>query len=291
MPAIDEAGRRLALSAVDITTLAAAVGSLDLGEVTDEEAAILAVARDGLEATGMLACDDTPHPLAFDLLDCIARPSFKLVVEVSGPEGERVSEMVVSGTRVWYDEPWPGAGPGAEVARRRSDIHALTDDLTRLAGVRPSGPPLDEPAVEGTMQSLGSTVSMLRDPRGSWDDRKAVVLAGFDEHAPVPEEARTRWITLLAALRASRRVTCFWGDPERHCAAAGVRGAAMLDCGTEGYWLRETPAEPLTAGDLGPQQPVRLRSVGGRDVRDILAALLPSGDELRALQAAAEAAR
>lgn len=289
MPAVDEAGRRLMLSAMHMLAVREAAGLLDPEWILEDDGDAVRDARGRLVATGLMDAGGDLHPLLGDLVDCMTRPSCRLVIDVSGPQGVSVADVVVSGDRVWSDEPWPGAGRTTDVVRRRSDLPALLFTVSRGVGLRPADA-LSEPAVTSTLRNLAATLATLADPHLAWDDAKAAAIAGFDALAPVPESGRTRWITLLAALQGSWRVTCQWGDPDVHGDRAGVRGVAVLDCGTEGYWERVDPAEPVGLEDLKPDIPVRLEPVSAGDLWDRLAGILPSGAELRALRDVAGAA-
>lgn len=281
MPAVDDARRRLLLAPRHVRALVHLAGQASDELVEAEEPGALGELRDA----GLLLADGTAAPLVRDLLECMAVPVLRLIVEVLGPQGPTVADVVVSGQDVWLVEKWPGADPAAEVVHVRSELPTLMWDLTRLVGLRRITPPPDVGPVTADLLTVERLLATLgSDPQPGWDDVKAYALsrAGQDL-AHLPPEDRTRWIAVMASLQASWRVTAFWGDPDTEHDV--VRGLAVLDCGVEGYWRRVAPEEPLRAEDLHPQTPVRYEPLTGGQVWTAVARTLPTAAELRAAAA------
>lgn len=274
MPAADTARRRLRLTLPELAGLSAAAAGHDPGP-----------AGVALRAGGLLT-DDGPLPLAVDLCRALARPTLRLFVEVTGPEGPTVSEVVVSGEEVWHTEPWPGQDPTEPVVWQHTELNVLLWELARLVGLR-RGPAFDAPPVTADVGSLDRVLDLLAllEPDQAETVRTAALARSPEDLAHLTPADRAGVQLVVAHLQGSWRITCFWGDLEEGAtepARGGVRGLAVLDCGELGYWQRTAPVEPMTVADLDPATPVRLQPVGAPDLWQALADLLPSGAELRA---------
>lgn len=278
MPAVDDARRRLLLAPRHVRALVLLASGTDEPKVDDEEPAALGELR----AAGLLRADGTAAPLVQDLLRCSAVPTLRLVVEVLGPQGATVADVVVSGEEVWLADAWPGEDLRAERVHSRHELPTLMWDLTRMVGLRRRTPPPDARPVTADLLTVDRLLAALStDPAPDWDDLKAFALArAATDLAHLPEPERTRWVAVLASLQASWRITAFWGDPDTEPDV--VRGLAVLDCGGEGYWQRTTPPEPLRAEDLQPDTPVRYEPVTAGAVWEAVARTLPTTAELRA---------
>jgi len=277
MPAVDDARRRLLLASRHVRALVLLASGTDEPKVEPEEPDALAELR----ASGLLAADGTAVPLVQDLLACSAVPTLRLVVEVLGPQGATVSDIVVSGEQVWLVDTWPGQDPAAERVHSRHELPTLMWDLTRMVGLRRQlSLPGAEPVTADLLSVERLMAALSTDPAPDWDDLKSFALSrAATDLAHLPAAERTRWVAVLASLQASWRITAFWGDPDTEPGV--VRGLAVLDCGDEGYWQRTTPPEPLRAEDLQPDTAVRYEPVTAGALWAAIAHTLPTTDELR----------
>lgn len=278
MPAVDDARRRLLLAPRHVRALVLLAGDTDEAKIEEEEPHALGELR----AAGLLRADGTALPLVQDLLACSAVPTLRVVVEVLGPQGATVCDVVVSGEEVWLVDAWPGADPTGERVHSRHELPTLMWDLTRMVGLRRRTPRPDAEPVTADLVTVERLLAALStDPAPDWDDLKAFALSrAATDLAHLPEAERTRWAAVLASLQASWRITAFWGDPDTEPDI--VRGLAVLDCGEEGYWQRTTPAEPLRADDLHPDTPVRYEPVTAGALWETVTRTLPTTAELRA---------
>ncbi len=80
---------------------------------------------------------------------------------------------------------------------------------------------------------------------------------------------------LLVELRSHWRLTSAWHSGDEAQPAVAVRGFGVWDCGPLGYWHRESPAEPVHEGEVGPDSPLVLRPVGSKSLWEMMAGLLP----------------
>lgn len=277
MPAVDDARRRLLLAPRHVRALVHLRSGTSPEQIEAEEPDAL----DELRGSTLLRGDGTLASLVDDLLDCSAAPSLRCIIEVLGPQGATVADVLVSGEQVWWVEQWPGADPRAEVVHVRAELPTLMWDLTRLVGLRRCTPPADAAPVTADLLTVERLLSTLgSDPAPDWDDVKSFALSkSAQDLAHLAPDDRTRWIAVMASLQASWRITAFWGDPDSEPDV--VRGLAVLDCGTEGYWRRASPVEPLRADDLHPDTPVRYEPLTAGAVWEAVAAVLPSSAEIR----------
>ena len=278
MPAVDDARRRLVLASRHVRALVLLAGGTDEAEIEQEEPGAVAELR----ASGLLRADGTAVSLVQHLLACSAVPTLRVVVEVLGPQGATVADVVVSGEDVWLADAWPGEDHRAERVHSRHDLPTLMWDLTRMVGLRRRTPPPDARPVTADLLTVERLLAALStEPAPDWDDLKAFALSrAADDLSHLPEADRTRWVAVLASLQSSWRITAFWGDPDSEPDV--VRGLAVLDCGEEGYWQRTIPPEPLRVEDLRPDTPVRYEPVTAGALWAALARTLPTTDELRA---------
>lgn len=270
-PLVDEQRGRLLLAPDHVRALAG----------PDPDGEDLTAAREQLVAGGLVEPSGALHPLVADFAACMLTPTVQVLVETTGRQGTLASHVVVSGQDVWSTEPWPGQQPDAAVVHSRSELPTLLWDLARLVGLRRRTPPADAVAVEATVGQVDIALAVLErtSPEVVGDLRLGLLSLAAAATEGLPAAARARWAALLAELRGSWRVTVAWGDPLD--GRGGVRALHVLDSGPEGYWARTGPAEPL-AEQPAADAPLRLEPLSAGQVWDALAALLPSGAELRA---------
>lgn len=223
------------------------------------------------------------HPLLVDHVRVMTFPALQLAVEVHGPQGDSVANVVVSGRDVWASDPWPSDGRDGAVAWTRSEVPTLLWDLARLVGLRTTAVPADAVPLRADLGSVDGLLSVLAQvPPEERERARLAVLARSGEHlAHLPGEARVRWTALLATLQSSWRISCAWGGVR-----GDVRSLAVLDCGDEGYWQRVEPTDALAAEDLVATTPVHLEPVDAARLWQAVSDLLPSSAELRAAASA-----
>jgi hypothetical protein len=218
--------------------------------------------------------------LVADLATAMGRPVLELWIESMSQRGPTVSHIVVRGDEdLWYTDPWPGAGAGDddEVVFVKDELPQLLWIVARLVGFRRSAPPEQARPVTARLGTVASLLAAFSaETGGSWDDVRTVAIARLDEiFGAMSPAQREMWIAVLATLEGTWRVTCAWGPETRHS-----RGLAVWDCGSGGFWVRTTPAEPLLAEDITPEAEATFVPTSGGDLWKAFAELLPSKAEL-----------
>ena len=274
MPTLDTLRRRISLTEAHLELLRLHSN----GATTPETDADQAVALAALTEAGLITADGTVHRLVADLATAMSRPVLELWIETMGQQGPTVSHIVVRGDEdLWYTDPWPGAGDTDEVVFVKDELPQLLWIIARLVGFRRSTPPDPARPVTARLGTVASLLAAFSAQAGeSWDDVRTVAIARVDEiFGAMSPEQREMWIAVLATLEGTWRVTCAWGPETRHS-----RGLAVWDCGSGGFWVRTTPAEPLLAEDITPDAEATLVPTSGGDLWKAFAELLPSKAEL-----------
>jgi hypothetical protein len=283
MPTLDTLRRRISITEEHLELLRL-YSNREISEQTH------AAALGTLTRAGLITADGSVHRLVADLATAMSRPVLELWVETMSQRGPTVAHVVVRGDEdVWYTDPWPGATDDDEVVFVKDELPQLLWIIARLVGFRRSTPP--EPARPvtarlGTVASLLAAFSAEAEPRGSgatdrrtggsWDDVRTVAIARLDEiFGEMSPEQREMWIAVLATLEGTWRITCAWGPETRHS-----RGLAVWDCGSGGFWVRTTPAEPLLPEQIDPDAEATFVPTSGGDLWKAFAQLLPSKAEL-----------
>jgi hypothetical protein len=281
MPALDTLRRRISLTEEQLELLRL-VSNGDLPDLPDATAPLL--------DAGLITSDGSVHRLVADLASAMTQPVLELWVETMSQAGPTVAHVVVRGDEdVWYTDPWPGAADDGEVVFVKDELPQLLWVLARLVGFRRSTPPGAARPVTAqlrTVASLLAAFSASAEPRGSeatdptagasWDDVRTVAIARLDEiFGAMSPEQREMWIAVLATLEGTWRITCAWGPETRHS-----RGLAVWDCGSGGFWVRTTPAEPLLPEQITPGAEATFVPTSGGDLWKAFAQLLPSKAEL-----------
>ena len=269
--ALDEARGRLALTAHQLNALALAVRSEPPGSPQDKRA----VAE--LRAGGVLDDENRVHPLAAQLALAMTTPLIRMLVETSGPQGTSAAHVVVAGEEVWYSEPWPGTDLDDQVIYQRAELPTIVWDLGRLAGLHRSQVPEGASAFAAPIGLVDMVLEASSLGPQEWVSARTVALATTVAQFPdLDVETRHRWLSLVATMRTWWRVTVSWGDE----GAGTGRWLSVLDCGTEGYWRWDLPADVDAPGD-GTDR-VTLTPVSGGELWRSLQQLLPTSAELRA---------
>jgi hypothetical protein len=275
VPAIDTLRRRVSVSDDQLEVLRLHTA----GEAWEQHAAELT----HLVTAGLIDTDGEVHPLVLDLVAAHAQPLLELWVETSGPQGLALSHVVVRGDEtVWYTDPWPGE-VGGERLYVRDELPQLIWILARLVGWRRATPPRGTAPLTTTLGRVAALMTAFALEDGtSWSDTRTVAVARADELlGRLEPEQRSLWIAVLAHLEGSWRVTCAWGPGVEHS-----RALAVWDCGSGGFWVRTTPAEPITEQTRLDAEATFVPT-SGADVWSALTDLLPSKAELQAVRQAA----
>lgn len=276
MARLDLVRRRVALSDAELETLRLA----DNGETVDPAARQALVDAGALDAEGRLA------PLVVDLVRTVTAPMILATVETGGPEGPAFAQVAVHEERVWYTDPWPQDDPAGTVVYHQDELPQLLWTLARLVGLRRREVPQAAREFTVPLRAIDAVVQTMALSEDAWEPTRVVATAGLERFfGEVDEQARLMVMATLTHLESTARVTLTWGPD----AGTDARGVALWDCGSGGYWVRTSPAEPLRAEDVTPDTLATFRPVSGADVWAALAALLPSGAELRATVARVQA--
>jgi hypothetical protein len=269
MPALDSLRRRISLTEAQLELLRLCSN----GEISVESDP---AAIEPLIEAGLITADGTAHRLVADLATAMSRPLLELWVETMSQHGPTVGHVVVRGDEdVWYTDPWPGAADGGEVVFVKDELPQLLWILGRMVGFRRSTPSEAARPVTARLATVASLLAAFS-AGGSWDDVRTVAIAQLDEiFGEMSPEQREMWIAVLATIQGTWRVTCAWGPETRHS-----RGLAVWDCGSGGFWVRTTPAEPLLPEHITPDAEATFVPTSGGDLWKALAELLPSRAEL-----------
>jgi hypothetical protein len=274
MPTLDPLRRRICVSEADLEYLRRHSNGETTPADDPEQAATLAT----LTAAGLIAGDGTVHRLVADLAIAMSQPLLELWIETMSERGPAVSHIVVRGNEdLWYTDPWPAAADTDEVVFVKDELPQLLWIVARLVGFRRSTPPEPARPVTASLATIASLLAAFSaETGGSWDDVRTVAIARLDEiFGAMSPEQREMWIAVLATLEGTWRITCAWGPETRHS-----RGLAVWDCGSGGFWVRTTPAEPLLPEHITADAEATFVPTSGGDLWKAFAELLPSKAEL-----------
>ncbi|RCG30860.1 hypothetical protein DQ384_12870 [Sphaerisporangium album] len=270
MPSFDSARDRFRLAPAHLGVL----GCLYEGVPVTAD---LLTARDELWAAGLLGDAGEVIPELATLADAIAEPLVLVHIEITGSEGLTHHGAVIGNHACYVFEGWPGEVESEYVP---TDLGTLVWSLARVVGLRDRGvkPPV-APVVTTKIAAMDAGFAALggMDPTRLDDTagRLRAVLAAEDD---LTEPELTIFTHLLLQLNGNWRMTAAWTS--RDGAGTDVRGITVLDCGPLGYWLRDSPAEPIIPGTITPDSDLRLVFVEVQRVWELIASLLPDADEL-----------
>ncbi|GAA5164327.1 hypothetical protein [Ornithinimicrobium tianjinense] len=270
MARLDEVRQRIEVTERELEALreinhGAAVSDSEAGRRVRESG--LVVEHDGTEAV---------HPLVLDLVQAVHEPLLQVLVEVAGPQGPTVATVAVHGETMWYTDPWPGETRDATVYHR-DELTQLVFLMARLTGLRRHEVPAAARPFSVPLGAVDAVLGAMAVDAEAWDSVRTVVTAKFDTYFDgLPDEDAHLVMATLAHLRSSHRVTVVWGPEVSDCA-----GVAVWDCGDGGYWVRESPAEPLRREDVTPETVATFRPVRAAEVWTLYAGLLPGSSQLR----------
>ncbi|MDT0613579.1 hypothetical protein [Streptomyces lancefieldiae] len=263
MPSVDAARRRVRLSDAHISVLGILV---EEGETPAE----LSRAQDELREAGLLDAEDKIVADLYPLVSTLMEPRVIARVEVTGPQGVTNNGAVMGNEFIFVHEAWPGEAESQYVP---AEPETLVWSLVRMVDLHRD---LTDEAdtgevIEATMGLLDQVIERMEG--GESQEPEAVAEA---TGAPV------RLAEVLAELNCMWRMTVVWqGDgPARTDSGLAVSALAVWDCGVEGYWVRELPAEPVADGQVDAASELRVRRVSAKELWQRVTDLLPDGAQL-----------
>ncbi|MFD9069421.1 hypothetical protein [Streptomyces lasiicapitis] len=261
MPAMDPARRRLRLSDAHISVLGLLV---EEGALPDE----LSQAHSQLRAVGIIEEDDKISAELFPLVSTLMEPHVIARVETTGPHGVTNSGAVVGNDFVFAHEGWPGEEESEYVPVQPE---MLVFALSRMVDLHQ-----DNTDAADVGEEIVSTMGLL----DAVLDRMEA--EGADEPAAVAEDvdAPVRLAEVLSQLNCMWRMTVVWPGAKGTADDLGVSALAVWDCGLEGYWVREAPAEPVREGQVDASSELKVRRVTAKELWERITDLLPDQDQL-----------
>ncbi|MBB3076543.1 hypothetical protein [Streptomyces violarus] len=263
MPSMDAARRRLRLSDAHVSVLGLLV---EEGRVPDE----LAGAHAELQEAGLLDSDSKISADLYPLVSTLMEPRVIAQVENTGPQGLTRSGAVVGDDFIFTHENWPGEAESEYVP---AEPETLVWALSRMVDLH-----RDFTAEVDSGEVIVSTVGMLdqvleRMENGEFEEPEAVAVA---------TGAPARLAQALAQLNCMWRMTVVWKGAGKQQDADGLAVSALSvwDCGLEGYWLREMPAEPVFDGQVDSDSELRARRTSAKELWQLITDLLPDGAQL-----------
>ncbi|WP_456785709.1 hypothetical protein [Cellulomonas sp. P5_C5] len=271
MAQLDVVRRRISLSDDEFETL----------RLVHNDEPVADEARQALVDAGIVSDDDGIAPLVLDLVRTVSEPMIECAVETAGPQGAANALLAVREETVWYTDPWPQGGPTPSTVYCQDELPQILWVLARLVGLRRREvPPVATPFTV-PLRAIDAVVQTMALSEDAWEPTRIVATAQLERFfgADIAEQDRTMLMATLSFLESTSRVTLVWG-PE---IGTDARGLVLWDCGPGGYWVREQPAEPLRAEDITPDTAAHFRPVSGGEAWRLLAGLLPSSADLRAV--------
>ncbi|CCK28238.1 hypothetical protein BN159_3859 [Streptomyces davaonensis JCM 4913] len=263
MPSVDGARRRVRLADAHVSVLGLLV---EEGQIPDE----LAQARAELREGGILEDDDKIVADLYPLVATLMEPHVIARVEVTGPGGVTQSGAVVGDDFIFTHENWPGEAESEYVP---AEPETLVWALARMVD-------LHRDFADG-----GDHDEVITSTMGAFDGVIARMEAGQLEPPAVADAAGApvRMAEVLSQLNCMWRMTVVWkGDETQKTLSNGlaVSALAVWDCGIEGYWLRELPAEPTVEGQVDENSELRVRRTSAKELWQMITDLLPDGAQL-----------
>ncbi|MEV7525048.1 hypothetical protein [Streptomyces sp. NPDC091371] len=262
MPSIDAARRRLRLADPHISVLGILV---EESEVPGE----LETALAELRSAGIVGDDGSIIGDLYPLVATLLEPRVIVRTEITGPQGVLESGAVIGNDFVFVHEGWPGE---AESEYLPVEAPLLVPALARSID-------LHEDVVEGAdlTETIVSTTGELDALMVRMEAGQGIV---DTEEAARETGAPERLVEVLAQLNCMWRMTVAWKNAHVENPEPTFTGLAVWDCGMEGYWVRELPAEPVREGEVTLESPLRVRRTNAKELWQMLADLLPDGSEL-----------
>ncbi|WP_217140652.1 hypothetical protein [Streptomyces sp. AC627_RSS907] len=263
MPSLDAARRRLRLSDDHVSVLGVLV---EEERLPDE----LSQAREELREAGLLDADDKIVGDLYPLVSTLMEPRVIARVEVTGPQGVTSSGAVMGDEFIFVHEAWPGETESEYVP---AEPETLVWSLARMVDLHRD------------LTDEADTGEVIESTMGLFDQVIERMENGENQEAEAVAEATgasLRLAEVLAELNCMWRMTVAWqGEgPIRTDSGLAVSALAVWDCGIEGYWVRELPAEPVTDGQVDAASVLRVRRASAKELWQRVTDLLPDGTQL-----------
>ncbi|MVO83852.1 hypothetical protein GPA10_03495 [Streptomyces sp. p1417] len=258
---MDPTRRRLRLSDAHISVLGLLV---EEGEVPGE----LGEARSQLRSAGILDDDDKIASELFPLVSTLLEPHVIARVELTGRHGVSTSGAVVGNEFVFAHEAWPGEAESEYVPVQPE---MLVFELSRMVDLHQ-----DDTDAEAVGEEIVSTMGVLDAIVDRMESEGAEETDAITEAVNAPP----RLTEILAQLNCMWRMTVVWPRNEARPDDLGLAGLAVWDCGLEGYWVRELPAEPIQEGQVDASSELKVRRVTAKEIWGRITDLLPDQDQL-----------
>jgi hypothetical protein len=269
MPSLDAARRRLRLSDAHISVLGLLVDEARMPEELTQAQAELRDA--GLIDNEKIVADLYP------LVSTLMAPRVIARVEVTGPLGVTSNGAVIGDEFIFIHEAWPGAAESEYVP---AEPETLVWSLARMVDLH-----RDLTGEADSGETIASTMGMF-------DQVITRMEAGGSEEPEAVAEttgAPLRLTEILAELNCMWRMTVVWqgGGEATGPDGLSVSALSVWDCGIEGYWLRELPAEPVSDGDVDESSELRVRRTSAKELWRMITDLLPDETQLAAARPSA----
>ncbi|MFH9003607.1 hypothetical protein ACH4E5_10230 [Streptomyces afghaniensis] len=262
---MDAARRRFRLTDSHVSVLGFLV---EEEQIPDE----LLQVRAELREAGMLDAEDKISADLYPLVATLMEPRLIARVEMTGPQGVTQSGAVIGDDFIYTHENWPGDAESEYVpAEPETLVWALARmvDLHRdFTGEGDSGE-----VITSTMSTFDRVVERME--AGQFEEPEAVARA---------VDAPVRLAEVLAQLNCMWRITMAWRGAETKGSGLAVRALVVWDCGIEGYWLRELPAEPIIERQVDASSELRVRRTSAKELWQMITDLLPDGVQLASAQ-------
>ncbi|MFF8291134.1 histidine kinase [Streptomyces sp. NPDC016309] len=275
MPSFDVSRSRFRLADEHVVVLS----ELAAGEEVPEE---YTTAHKELVECGLIHRDGKLSHLLLPLMKTVLSPVVVISLEAGGRQGKLHHGMMIGQDDVVAHEAWPGQ---AEAEYSLVEPKTLVWKLADMVGLRqaPAAREAALPVVETTLGTVEAGLTALETlpPGGSADQERDYIGQGLASAGTLDGAALTQLTELISELRSSWRMTAAWQTAPGGLPAVEARGFAVWDCGPLGYWLRELPAEPLTADAITSATPFRLVRVDAKTIWTRITGLLPGEGEIR----------
>ncbi|MEW2266356.1 hypothetical protein ACGF5T_00075 [Streptomyces sp. NPDC047853] len=213
----------------------------------------------------------------YPLVSTLMAPRVIARVEVTGPQGVTSNGAVIGDEFIFIHEAWPGAAESEYVP---AEPETLVWSLARMVDLH-----RDLTGEADSGETIASTMGMF-------DQVVTRMEAGGSEEPEAVAEttgAPLRLTEILAELNCMWRMTVVWQGGGEATGPDGLSVSALWvwDCGIEGYWLRELPAEPVSDGDVDESSELRVRRTSAKELWRMITDLLPDETQLAAARPSA----
>ncbi|MFI6091355.1 hypothetical protein [Streptomyces sp. NPDC051218] len=258
---MDPTRRRLRLADAHISTLGLLV---EEGEIPDE----LAQAAAELREAGILDGENKISGELYPLVSTLMEPHIIVRAEVTGPQGVAISGAVAGNDFIFTHEAWPG---DVESEYIPVEPQYLVWALSRMVDLHQ-----DDADADDVGEEIVTTMGVLDQVLDRMESE------GADDWVSVAQAvgAPPRLAEILSQLNCMWRMTVAWPGGKGGPDGLGVSALAIWDCGIEGYWVREAPADPITEGQVDDASQLKVRRTTAKEIWQQITDLLPDRDEL-----------